>query len=300
MKIVEAGGPLHLPAKESNKFFGWYTDKDYTQKAASPLPESTVLYAKYGWTISFDANGGTQCQPFTLEYREYFTPPVTTKVGYSATWIPDKQITKLNDTTYAVPSYDVHFKATWTANNYTVKFVSEGKIVDEKSLTYGSVITYPDNQTKEGHTFIGWCTEDSKLCDIKTVPSYDITLVAVFSENPKLPLSSSSSHTSYYVEILFSSSNISKYEINKIIGEHTDGTYWIETIETGNESEGTKVIVRFKDSEKANVFVRVVNKDRPEGIKYIELVEDTRVDNSQLLYPCFFITLLALIFISFN
>ena len=99
------------------------------------LSEFVTVYAKYGWTISFDTNGGTQCKQLVLEYNEHFSLPVTTKVGHTfAGWTTDKKVTKINDTTYAVPNCDVKFTAQWVVNNYIVRFVSDGATVSEKKF----------------------------------------------------------------------------------------------------------------------------------------------------------------------
>ena len=279
VKAIELDGRLRQATKENNRFLGWYTDAQYTQEVSrQSLSEFVTVYAKYGWTVSFDTNGGTQCKQLVLEYNEHFSLPDTTKVGHTfAGWTPDKQVIKINDTTYVVPNCDVTLSARWTVNNYTVKFVSDGATVSERKLLYGSDIIYPENQTKDGYTFIGWCTEDLELCDPINVPSRNITLVAVFTEDPKLSSSSSSSSLfrSCYVEIEFSTKDLDESEIIKIIERYTDNEYWIEKIDTSKESEGTKVIIRFKEPEKASEFVRTVNEE-------IESAGDTLITNARL------------------
>ena len=70
-------------------------------------------------------------------------------------------------------------KATWTINQYTVKFVSEGETIYEKELDYGSAITAPADPSKPGWVFLGWESEYTGT----TVPAYDVTYTAQWKQD---------------------------------------------------------------------------------------------------------------------
>ncbi|MCI5507215.1 MAG: InlB B-repeat-containing protein, partial [Prevotella sp.] len=69
-------------------------------------------------------------------------------------------------------------KATWTINQYTVKFVSEGETIYEKELDYGAEITAPADPTRAGWVFLGWSPEVDA-----TVPAKDVTYTAQWKQD---------------------------------------------------------------------------------------------------------------------
>lgn len=77
-----------------------------------------------------------------------------------------------------MPERDVDVYGTFTVNYYKVDFVSEGLVVKEETLAYGSAITVPDNPTKIGYSFEGWYPLVGQA-----VPAYDVTYTAQFSIN---------------------------------------------------------------------------------------------------------------------
>ena len=76
-----------------------------------------------------------------------------------------------------MPSHDVTVTGSFTINQYTVKFILDGKVVSEQQLDYGTKITVPDVAEKEGYTFSGWGEVP------ETVPAKDLTIRGSYSVN---------------------------------------------------------------------------------------------------------------------
>jgi uncharacterized repeat protein (TIGR02543 family) len=74
--------------------------------------------------------------------------------------------------------------ATWTINQYTITFDSDGgSAVSAITQDYQSVVNINAIPTKAGHRFIGWMYLDEYVTSI-TIPSYDIVLIAKFELIP--------------------------------------------------------------------------------------------------------------------
>ena len=63
------------------------------------------------------------------------------------------------------------------ANTYKLKYVVDGKVVETKSVKYGTKITAIDTPNKEGHTFSGWSEVP------ETMPAKDVTVTGSFTVN---------------------------------------------------------------------------------------------------------------------
>uniref|UniRef100_UPI0028BEF8F7 leucine-rich repeat protein n=1 Tax=Psychrobacillus sp. TaxID=1871623 RepID=UPI0028BEF8F7 len=90
LKTVVFEGTLTLPDPiltfypESTKFKGWFLEKAFSTPWNNSVPGSMTIYAKYIYTISFNANGGTAVAPQDVAPNEKATPPVaTTNPGYT-------------------------------------------------------------------------------------------------------------------------------------------------------------------------------------------------------------------------
>ena len=160
------------PTKTGYTFKGW--SPAYEEGATVPAEDVTytAVWDVNKYTITFDTDGGSEVATITQDYASAVTAPADpTKTGYTfAGW--DKEIPA------TVPAEDVTIKATWTINQYTVKFVSGETIVSEQSLDYGAAIAAPEAPAKEGYTFKGWSPEVAE-----TVPADDVTYVAEYTVN---------------------------------------------------------------------------------------------------------------------
>ena len=160
------------PTKTGYTFKGW--SPAYEEGATVPAEDVTytAVWDVNKYTITFDTDGGSEVAAITQDYASAVTAPADpTKTGYTfAGW--DKEIPA------TVPAEDVTIKATWTINQYTVKFVSDETVVSEQSLDYGAAITAPEAPAKEGYTFKGWSPDVDE-----TVPAKDVTYVAEYTVN---------------------------------------------------------------------------------------------------------------------
>ena len=153
-----------------------YTFKGWDKEIPSAIPaENMTIKAQWQinqYTITFDTDGGSEIAPITQDYASAVTAPSNpTKTGYSfAGW--DKEIPS------TMPAENVTVKATWTINQYTVKFVADGEVVSESVLDYGTAITAPEAPVREGYTFKGWTPDVDE-----TVPANDVEYVAEYTIN---------------------------------------------------------------------------------------------------------------------
>ena len=103
------------------------------------------------YTLTFDADNGTEATVITQDYGTKFeTPAAPTKVGYTfAGW--DSEIPE------TIPAENKSFKALWTINQYTFSFDTDGGS-DVAAITqnYGTKIEAPAAPAKTGYTFAGW------------------------------------------------------------------------------------------------------------------------------------------------
>ena len=79
-----------------------------------------------------------------------------------------------------MPDTNVVVNATYTINQYTLKFEYDGQVISETSVDYNSDIVVPslDGYSKVGYTFTGWdVTVPEKM------PANDLTIKAVFEIN---------------------------------------------------------------------------------------------------------------------
>ncbi len=164
-----AGSPVAAPTnptKEGYTFAGW--DKEIPTTMPAENITITAQWTINQYTVKFIADG-VIVQETTQDYGSAITAPADpTKEGYTfAGW--DSSIT-------TVPAMDVEFNAQWTINQYTVKFIADGVIVQETTQDYGSAITAPADPTKEGYAFVGWMPDVPA-----TVPANNLEFVADFA-----------------------------------------------------------------------------------------------------------------------
>lgn len=162
--------------KTGYKFVKWSngsTENPYTFTLEDDLnlkAEFEIL--KYN-IVFYQEDGTTKIEEKTYDYNAAITAPdAPNKEGWSfKAWDP------------AVPTNalaDGEYKATYTKNKYTVKFVKEDgtTVVKEEVLEYGATITAPDAPTKEGYTFKAW----NPAVDA-TVPAKDVLYKATYDIN---------------------------------------------------------------------------------------------------------------------
>lgn len=76
-----------------------------------------------------------------------------------------------------MPAYDLTINGSTTKNIYKIKYVVEGKVINEVSLNYGDKIAKVDDPTLEGYEFIGWSEQLPE-----SMPDHDIEVHAIFNK----------------------------------------------------------------------------------------------------------------------
>ena len=161
-------------------FVGWYDNENLTGSPVTAIGGTETgnkeYWAKWEinqYTITFDANGGSEIAPITQDYGTKITTPADpTRKGYTFKgW--DKEIPK------TMPAENMTVKAQWEINQYTITFdTNGGSEIAPITQDYGTNITAPADPTREGYTFIGWDREIPK-----TMPAENMTVKAQWEIN---------------------------------------------------------------------------------------------------------------------
>ena len=150
--------------------------------------ESTTTY----YTVTFDADGGSEVSSQKIESGKTATLPDSTKTGYSLSgWYNGETVFD-----FSVPiTRDLTLKAKWTAYTYTIVFDKNGGTGDDMqslSCTYDEDVTLTMNSytAPAGKVFVGWALSKDATTSvysngeiIKNVTSEDgavITLYALY------------------------------------------------------------------------------------------------------------------------
>ena len=147
-----------------------------TSNASQVVTKYNVTY--YVRMQNADGSYGSAEYVTTQSYEagDTITPPsVQTIVGYGA---PDWR-----DLPSTMPASNLTIYGYRDIAKFTVTFIVDGSTVKSSSLAYGATIAYPSDPDKDGYTFKGWSPSPS------TMPAEDITITAVFEENPKYTVS---------------------------------------------------------------------------------------------------------------
>lgn len=178
------------PTREGYSFQGWYSDESLTNSYVFDVMEHITLFAKWSineYSINFNSNGGTNVTSIIENYNTpIIGPTAPTRNGY----LFDKWL--LGGSSYVftkMPSSNITLNATWIEllpNEYTITFNSNGGTsVSSLSAIEGTLISSPNQPTKEGHTFGGWYSTSTltNLFVFNLMPSNNITLFAKWSIN---------------------------------------------------------------------------------------------------------------------
>ena len=124
----------------------------------------------------------------------------------------------------------------------TLSFLSSitGTENEVRSFQFNETIVYPENPSKEGHTFNGWSPRPVRM------PAKDITVTAQWIEKP-----------TEFVEIVFGKKDLKEEEVREIIKKYSDSEFIIVKVED-DEAGGTRVIIKFVDKDAAVSFVEEI------------------------------------------
>ena len=161
-------------------FVGWYDNENLTGSPVTAIGGTETgnkeYWAKWEinqYTITFDANGGSEIAPITQDYGTKITTPADpTRKGYTFKgW--DKEIPE------TMPAENMTVKAQWEINQYAITFdTNGGSEIAPITQDYGTAITAPADPTRKGYTFKGWDKEIPK-----TMPAENITVKAQWEIN---------------------------------------------------------------------------------------------------------------------
>ena len=152
--------------KEGHTFSGWSA---YPETMPTTDVEVTATYTVNSYLLTFIVDGVVVKQE-TVAYGTAITAPeVEDKEGHTfAGW------TTIPET---MPATDVEVTATYTVNSYLLTFIVDGAVVKQESVAYGTAITVPEVEDKEGHTFSGWSAYP------ETMPATDVEVTASYTVN---------------------------------------------------------------------------------------------------------------------
>ena len=133
---------------------------------------NALLAGEWGYTVSFDPNGGkSSLKDMSTKYEANLTLPKSgvTRTGYSFTgwntepdgtgndYAPGQRVSQLTQ------GESITLYARWTPNTYTLRFNANkgtGKMPDQKGIPYGEATELsPCAFTRKGYRFTGWNTK---------------------------------------------------------------------------------------------------------------------------------------------
>ena len=169
------------PVKEGHAFLGWYNGDipyDFAEKVTSDLT-LTAMWQKNTYTVTFNANGGTDVAPQEVEYLGTAKEPAApAREGYTFEgWY-------LNGTQWDFDEMsvtgDITLVALWSEIRYTVRFLDGDQLVAALTVTEKGTVTAPALGAREGYTFEGWFSGETRF-DFDAPVTDDVTLTAKWS-----------------------------------------------------------------------------------------------------------------------
>ena len=152
-----------------NSDFTFLDDANVTQATGSTVANKTIVPR---YKVVFYNEDNTEYQTTYVESKKTTSVPSLTKTGYTLSWV-DKDDSSVFTSSTAVKK-DTNLIATWTVNQYTITFDTDGgSPIDAITQDYNTAITAPDDPTKEGYTFAGWTPDVPD-----TMPAENVTVKA--------------------------------------------------------------------------------------------------------------------------
>lgn len=157
------------PVRRGFTFDGWYESSSFTGSAVSSVEIGKTYYAKWNYSIAFDANGGSgsmSAQQVTEgDSQTTLSNNTFTKTGYTfSAWNTeaDGSGTTYESTALASNVYNgTTLYAQWKPNTYTISFdAKDGQgTMNSMTATYDKPAILPScTYSKSGYNFAGWTT----------------------------------------------------------------------------------------------------------------------------------------------
>ena len=177
-QLIEHGSDATPPVAPNNQegwtFLEW--DTDFTQ-VTEPLTVKAIYsinlyglhyYAEDGMTII-----QSTVYAFGADLSGHLPPEAPEKIGYTFEgWeaLPSH-----------MPASDLSYVASYTINDYTVTFDTEGGTeIPPMTYTYQAPMEAPEEPTKLGYVFVGWFEDQARIKAFvfETMPAHHLTLYA--------------------------------------------------------------------------------------------------------------------------
>ena len=167
-------------------------DEDASNSKGKVLADNSLVLMQFfertKFEVSFNLNGGEIVNPTATEIKHGFTvtnTPTPTRTGYEFTgWFIDEEATKQFE---EMPPNNLIVYAGWKIRKITISFNSNGgSPVTAITEDYNTGVNQPSVPEKEGHTFVGWYTDDGTFEEeytFTTMPAEDIELFAKWDVN---------------------------------------------------------------------------------------------------------------------
>ena len=238
----------------------------------------TAQWTPINYTVTFNGNGGIPSkESMVIAYDStYGELPTVNRIGHTFTgWFTGDNEEITSETTYGITENQTLY-AHWVINNYTITFDFANGTMERLILPFNSTITYPGNMTIDGFTFNGWSPKPERMPaeNITIKAQWDI-ITAKSSESEKKSESEMSSgleKPSRFVEITFSTKELSREEAEKIIEKYTNGAEFVIEEFGSNGSGDVKMIIKFIDKKEATSFVEKVSASSDTGKGIIKVV----------------------------
>jgi uncharacterized repeat protein (TIGR02543 family) len=193
---VDIGGRVEVPdpapTRNGYVFEYWCTDSLATTEYdfSSVVSDDMALYARWRtvYSVNFVSNGGSAVERQTIDVGgKAIYPLIPNRNNYLFMyWCTDIPLTTEYDFNSTITG-NLTLYAKWTQVSNTVTFNSNGgSSVSSQTVQIGHYATRPTNPTKEGYSFIRWCSDyeltEEFIFDTTEVNS-PLTLYAAWSVN---------------------------------------------------------------------------------------------------------------------
>ena len=260
---------------ENNTFSDWFAD----DACESPFDLSSTfdgitLYGGWKYNVTLVYKNGTEQQRSVAYGLRYGQLPSESREGFAYGWFTetDGNGARITPETLVAGKGDHTLYAHWNADQYTITFDFGNGTAIKKEYAFNETVSYPEGTPeRRWYVFRGWSD------NITVMPSRDVTVNAVWDE---IIVSSQ-------VEIVFGRKVLTEDEARTIIKEFTDDAYTIVRLSFDEKADETIVIIEFTDPEKANDFVRSVDKSMgsSSSVKRAKTIKEVERSFSCVLYP---------------
>ncbi len=165
--IELAPGETPAPTPEPTKKPSSSSSSSSSRPTATPKPTATPPPSTTGFTVTFDAGGGTAVSSYAnVPNGSTITKPYDpTRSGYTFSgWYREPTLSTAWNFSSDRVTANITLYARWTSgNNLTVSFDSNGgsSVSAYSNVMYGTRISAPTNPTKSGFRFVRWCKEST-------------------------------------------------------------------------------------------------------------------------------------------